>query len=98
MTKAVLAAIWYVPNAADREKITSDTNRFGWMAVRISVAQVSTASGPIRESRCRARTKRVNSGVAIVVANTVDANTRPVAMVSPPSLFAYGACSRSGIV
>src|SRR6516162_1067670 len=98
MTKAVLAAIWYEPNAADTEKMTSETARFGCRAVRTSVAQVRTASGPIRASRCRARTNRLNSGVAIVVANTVDASTRPVAIGPPPSLFAYGAATPSGTV
>ena len=87
-----------MPNTADREKIASETTRPGWRAVRTSVAQVSTASGPIIQSRCRARTKRVNSGVAIVVANTVDASTTPVAMDPPPSLFAYGAATPSGTV
>ncbi len=97
-TNAVLAAIWYTPNAADTEKITSEAARPGRRVVKMSVPQVNTASGPIQLIRWRGRTKRVNSGVAIVVLNTVDASTRPVAIDPPPSRAAYGAAIPSGIV
>ena len=83
---------------ADNEKITSDTVRPGCRTVRTSVAQVSTASGPMRLIRWRGRTNRVNSGVAIVVLSAVDASTRPVAIDPPPRVLAYGAAIPSGIV
>ena len=48
-TKAALAAIWYPPNAADSEKITSETARPGCRAVSVSVPQVWSGQ---RSPRC----------------------------------------------
>ena len=97
-TEAVLAAIWYTPNAADSEQITSETARPGCRAVSVSVPQVSTASGPIDAARWRGRANRMNSGIRIVVLAAADTSTRPVASGPPPSCAAWGAAIPSGIV
>lgn len=92
-----MATIWNEPPTPASTHRSSTAHSGGFHMLKTSGAHDMTASQPMDHSCVEGRAKRPISMAPSAVPAGTDAISSPTVMAPPPSMFAYGAASPSGI-